>query len=199
MITHQPDILDRLRAETRPQHDRLEEVAASDKLASGSLTPEEYTRLLEANYIAHRRLEGAIRQVAGMDSLVADRQKQALLEQDLRQAGIDPEAVWEKRKDLLPHAELQGSHQALGAQYVMEGATLGGVVILKALHQHPQLQSYQPFHYYGCYGGDTGRQWSGFKQLLRQQVQDTAQENAVLEGCRRAYALFEKAFLAVQM
>lgn len=199
MSTQQPDILDRLRAETRPQHDRLEEVAASDKLADGTLTAKEYEKLLEANYIAHRQLEGAVRRVEGMAELVEDRQKLPWLEQDLQQANIDPDRVWQQQKDQLPRLDLQNRHQALGAQYVMEGATLGGVVILKALNQHPQLQTHQPFHYYGCYGGDTGRQWNGFKQLLRQQVETPEQEEEVLLGCRSAYEIFEKAFLAVQM
>jgi heme oxygenase (biliverdin-IX-beta and delta-forming) len=199
MSTQQPDILDRLRAETRPQHDRLEEVAASDKLADGRLTAEEYEMLLQANYIAHRQLEGAVQQVSGMAELTQDRQKLPLLEQDLQQAGLQPDAIWQQQKDKLPPLALQSRHEALGAQYVMEGATLGGVVILKALNEHPQLQGHQPFHYYGCYGGDTGRQWNGFKQLMRQQVQTPEQEEEVLQGCRRAYQLFEKAFLAVQM
>ncbi|AHM62466.1 Heme oxygenase [Flammeovirgaceae bacterium 311] len=197
MTTEQPTIVERLRAETRPQHDRLEEVAASDKLAAGTLSPEEYLKLLRANYAAHRQLEKSVGRVAEMEALLEERQKTRLLEEDLKQAAEDPEQVWQQLEDKLPALQLENKYQALGAQYVMEGATLGGVVILKALKQHPQLQSYQPFHYYGCYGSDTGRRWSHFKQLLLEEVQTPEQQEEALKGTLGAYQLFEKAFVAV--
>ena len=192
-------IIDSLRSETRPHHDRLEEVAASDKLETGTLSAEEYLKLLKANYAAHRQLEKAVSSVGEMQQLSEERQKLGLLEKDLQQAGLAPESVWKQLESQLPDPQLDTQHQALGAQYVMEGATLGGVVILKSLQQHPQLQQYQPFHYYGCYGGDTGRQWSGFKKLLLERAQTPQQHEQVLDGARTAYQLFEKAFLAVQV
>lgn len=197
MTSDNPSILERLRAETRAQHDRLEEVAASDKLAEGSLSPEEYLKLLRANYAAHRQLEDLVGESPEMETLLEERQKTRLLEKDLEQAGEEPEQVWLQLKDALPHLELENKYQALGAQYVMEGATLGGVVILRSLNQHPQLQPYQPFHYYGCYGGDTGRRWSQFKQLMLQEVQTPEQQEEALKGTLGAYQLFEKAFVAV--
>ena len=198
-MNDQATIIDRLRSETRPHHDRLEEVAASDRLATGSLSADEYVKLLKANYVAHRQLENAVSSVASMQQLSEERQKLGLLEKDLQQSGVVPQSVWEQFNGQLPAPQFNSHHQALGAQYVMEGATLGGVVILKSLQQHPQLQQYQPFHYYGCYGGDTGRQWSGFKKHLLEQAQTTQQQEQVLEGARTAYELFEKAFLAVQV
>ncbi|WP_224997586.1 biliverdin-producing heme oxygenase [Cesiribacter sp. SM1] len=198
MTTDNPTIVERLRSETRTQHDRLEEVAASDKLAEGTLSPEEYLKLLRANYAAHRQLEGLVGKSGEMEALLEERQKTRLLEKDLEQAGEDPERVWQQLRNELPDLALENKYQALGAQYVMEGATLGGVVILKSLNQHPQLQPYQPFHYYGCYGGDTGRRWSQFKQLLLQEVQTPEQQEEALKGTLGAYKLFEKAFVAVQ-
>jgi heme oxygenase len=196
MTPDNPTIVERLRAETRAQHDRLEEVAASDKLADGSLSPDGYLKLLRANYAAHRQLESLVGELPEMEILLEERQKTRLLEKDLEQAGEAPERVWQQLKGALPHLELENKYQALGAQYVMEGATLGGVVILKSLNQHPQLQPYQPFHYYGCYGGDTGRRWSQFKQLLLQEVQTPDQQEEALKGTLGAYQLFEKAFVA---
>lgn len=199
MISENKTILDRLRTETRHHHDRLEEVAASEKLASGALSAEEYKKLLAANYAAHRRLEHAVATTAGMEQLAAERRKAGMLEKDLQQAGLEPEQVWQQLNSELPNITLESRHKALGVQYVMEGATLGGVVILKALNQHPQLQGLQPFHYYGCYGGDTGKRWSSFKQLLQQEAQTPEQQDQILEGANTAYQLFEKAFLAVHM
>ncbi len=199
MTSDRVTILERLRTETRLQHDRLEEVAASDKLAAGSLSDAAYVKLLKANYAAHRRLEKAVAAVAGMEEIVADRQKTALLEKDLEQAGVSPEAVWKQLETQLPSPNPGNSREALGMQYVMEGATLGGVVILKALNQHPHLQQFQPFYYYGCYGGDTGRRWSSFKQLLQHEAQSPEQQDQVVAGAKAAYQLFEKAFLAVQV
>lgn len=199
MTQHTETIVDRLRAETRPHHDRLEEVAASDRLSTGDLSAEEYVNLLKANYAAHRQLEKSVAAVAEMQQLSQERQKLGLLEKDLQQAGAEPEKVWQQLEDKLPRPQLDTPHQALGAQYVMEGATLGGMVILKSLQQHPQLAQYQPFHYYGCYGGDTGRQWSSFKKILLERAQTPEEQDQVLEGARTAYQLFEKAFVAVQL
>jgi heme oxygenase len=199
MTSDKPSILERLRSETRPQHDRLEEVAGSEKLATGTLSPAEYLKLLKANYVAHRRLEGAVLDMPEMKKLLADRQKASLLEADLRQAGIDPDLTWEELEQVLPPLQLQNQHQALGAQYVMEGATLGGVVILRALLQHPQLQALQPFHYYGCYGGDNGKRWSQFRKIMLALVQSPQEEEEILKGSLSAYQYFEKAFIAVQV
>lgn len=199
MATDKLNILERLRTSTRSNHDRLEAVAASDKLANGALSAAEYIKLLKANYLAHRQLEAAVLALPGMETLLVGRQKTALLEADLQQAGIATAAVWEQLNPLLSAPQPENRYQALGMQYVMEGATLGGVVILKALQQHPHLQDYHPFHYYGCYGGDTGRRWSSFKQLLQQEAQSPQAEKEILEGAKTAYQLFEKAFLAVQI
>lgn len=198
MTTDQPTILERLRSETRDNHDRLEEVAASDKLASGALSAAEYIKLLKANYVAHRKLEKAVLDVPGLFSILEERQKRGLLERDLKQAGENPDNVWEQLESKLPEVEIENQYKALGVQYVMEGATLGGVVILKSLNQHTNLSDYQPFHYYGCYGTDTGKRWSSFKHLLLYETQTPEQEAQVLEGAKTAYQLFEKAFLAVQ-
>ena len=55
---------------------------------------------------------------------------------------------------------------ALGSLYVMEGSTLGGAVITKAL-RHAAWLPPGGFRYFNPYGAETGRMWRRFQDAFR--------------------------------
>jgi len=92
-------------------------------------TPGGYAAALRALHAFHAAWEPAVWRAPGVDAAGLDeigRRKLPLLERDLRALGIAPCAVRP------PAPRLPDAAAALGALYVLEGATLGGRVI----HRH---------------------------------------------------------------
>lgn len=190
------DILERLREETRGAHDRLEAVALSDKIMEGSLQPEEYKKLLLVQYLVHRELEGLLEKRDVRQHFPElqfdERKKMPLLQKDAEELGIGTEKLAMPAAGQLPRAE--EPYGALGCMYVMEGATLGGNVIVKALRKNEHFSGLGDFHYFGCYGADTGKRWKSFLQVLQEQGKKEEAQQQIVEAAKATYAFFEDNF-----
>lgn len=191
------DILDKLREETRADHDELEAIGLSDKIMDGSLQPQEYKNLIRVHYLVHRSLEEQL-ELLNVQHYFPElhfegRKKMPLIRQDLAEIGIDEVDMvrYEVAGDL-PDPELP--YGLLGTMYVMEGATLGGMVIVKALRKNEQLSAFEPFHYFGCYGGDTGKQWKSFLEVLKQEGNKPEARQAVVSAAKQTYQFFRSNF-----
>ena len=195
------EILKKVKNATRSWHDRMEEVALSDKIAAGTLSLPEYKAVILGHYVFHQAAEQRLQQqeklsaVAGLD--LEARLKTPLLAQDVHQLGLEHYVF-----DFNPDISLDTVSEALGCMYVMEGATLGGTVIGRSLQKVSEITDSGAMHYYGCYGEQTGRHWKRFKEVVEQQVVTEAQEAAFVESATatfRAYAAcMEKAFQMIQ-
>lgn len=160
--TTAPDLLARLKAETRADHDAIE--AALD-LAGGGLTRDRYRRTLERFYGFYRPLEAGLLVAgawAGCGLDPADRQKAPLLAADLRALGADPDA--------LPDCPRLPSHataaSAFGVLYVLEGATLGGQVVSRHLRPTLGITTEAGGRFFRGYGERTGEMWQAFRSSL---------------------------------
>lgn len=187
-----------LKEATLACHTRVEQLARSDKIMDGSLTLAEYQQLLQSNYRFHYLLENEIsrflsehspgnstadsRTLLRLRLEMEQRRKTELLQADLQETHALPD-------ENLPDMNVAPVHtlpQALGYWYVMEGATLGGAVIVKQLRKNPHLPGI-PFHYYGCYGAATGSRWKAFQQLLIELVDTPEKEMQTAEAAIRAF------------
>lgn len=161
-----------LKQATSNQHDQLEQLMFVDKIMNGSLSIEDYKQILLTNYIVHASLEQALYE--NLDSSlqlelqINKRIKLAVLEQDLQELNIaQPEIKPDKNSIQIP----QNNAAVLGAMYVLEGATLGGNVIVKRLKSNPNLQNkHLNFYYYQIYGSDLVTNWKSFCQVLNTKV-----------------------------
>lgn len=176
-------LAERLRTETDPQHRSLEAGLGFDLHdPSQGLA----MAMLRGFYGVLRPLEPAM--MALVPPALADRGKLALLRRDLLALGMNgaeidaipsPAAPW------LP----QTRPEALGALYVMEGSTLGGKLIVKALRRLPDwplaAQSY-----FDPYGAETGARWQTFKLHLNSTAPQDG--DAVVEAAKRTFALLEQ-------
>lgn len=191
------DISERLREGTRADHEELEAIGLSDKIMNATLDPEEYKQLIVVQYLVHRALEEQLAE-AGIEQHFPDlnfeeRKKLPLLQKDLEKLSIDREAIAS-----MPPAgklpELSKPYALLGALYVMEGATLGGMVIMKSLKKNEQLSEIDTFHYYGCYGGDTGKQWKSFQQVLKQESSSEEAKEQITTAASQTFRFFRDNF-----
>lgn len=191
------DILDKLRAETRADHDRLEALGLSGKIMDRTLSLGEYKKLILVQYIVHKELE-ALLEENGVEELFpaleyGERRKMPLLEQDVEELEMKRSEIWaEEPAGKLPH--LQKPYGLLGCVYVMEGATLGGMVIMKALKKNDQLSGIDNFYYFGCYGGDTGSRWKNFLEILNEEGNRPDAQEAVVEAAKETFQYFAAAF-----
>jgi heme oxygenase len=125
----------RLRAATAATHERMHAHAGFEAAAAGTIEAADYRRLLVRLYGFHRPFEDVARSamdIFRIDLDLSARARSALLLADLQTIGFDPNAaailpLWR------PSIRLVSKGSLLGALYVLEGSTLGGVQIARAL------------------------------------------------------------------
>ncbi|RYU78796.1 biliverdin-producing heme oxygenase [Hymenobacter persicinus] len=156
--TEAPGILARLRAETRPYHDALEQNDFNQALTAGTLSRAGTEQFLADMYGFLQPYEVRLQSASlGPEWEVSRRLRAPLILQDLHR---NPAAPGLPLCPDMPPLDTQA--QLLGAMYVLEGSTLGGQVIARQLAKAgiPARTFFQ-----GA-GERTGPQWKLFCQLL---------------------------------
>lgn len=157
------------------------------------LTPAKYLQTLQRFYSIYGPLENEVA-AATTRSLYADeaasRQKVQWLIDDLLALGMTLDEIAR-----IPPADapaFASPAQAIGAMYVMEGATLGGQHITKRLQRDlPDL----PRRFFSAYGDDTGRMWNTFREKM--QALPSADHPGILQGAVATFNCLEKTFAPV--
>ncbi|NOK16047.1 biliverdin-producing heme oxygenase [Corallococcus carmarthensis] len=186
-------LLQRLKTETRPHHERTEGVV---RLMDARLTPQDYQRHLEAFHGLYLPLEALL---AGPLSALEPalkleaRWKTPLLEEDLRAMGHDTASL-ARLPRASPLPSLPGLAEALGCAYVLEGSTLGGQLILRHLTRHfgPDARV-GTFAFFRAYGEQVGPMWRAFGAAVTQASERAASESfdaAVVQGARDTFDTF---------
>jgi heme oxygenase len=183
-------ITERLKAETAANHQATEGVSFGSQIMNGTLTLEQYATLIEKNYILHAVIEESlVRSGLIPEELeLTQRLKTKSLAADLFLLG--------KSLPALPSSKITYStvEEALGAMYVVEGATLGGAYILKALQRNPAISVLGEFYYYGVYGELIGTHWKNFQAALLEYVSTNEQENNAIESAKQTFDFFAEIF-----
>lgn len=189
-------LLDALRTNTRPAHERLE---ARLSILRPDLTLAQYTDLLRRQYLLYLPLETHLGQTFGAEWLILldwpSRRKTHLLRADLQALGDrlpDTGAPGEQ-----PRLALPDEAAAWGALYVLEGATLGGQIICRHLGQHLGLQADTGLSFYASYGTLVGPRWKSFLALLDRRHEAAGADAAAfragaVRGAHETFAAFER-------
>jgi heme oxygenase len=163
-----------LKQATKHNHDELEQLMFVHEIMSGSLSVQQYKQILTTNYLVHKAVEQKL--VNGVSADLAEnldlehRNKLAALEADM----LEMDLPLTDDHTNLPPIDFESEAAILGALYVLEGATLGGSVIVKRLKTNPAFASLNPgFHYYQVYGENLIPNWKKFCEVLNQQPEDT--------------------------
>ena len=172
-------LLKSLRAGTRDDHARVEDTV--DVLRAGRC-PATYAGVLQAFRSVYAPLERALDRsplTLAVVPDIAERRKTAWLDADLAALGAP----------VLPDLEvaaLTTVEQVAGACYVLEGATLGGAVVARAL---PEV----PHRFFTSYGSRRGAMWASFRGHLRELDERGVDRERTVDAARRTFALFERA------
>jgi heme oxygenase len=170
-----PEILQQLRAATKGFHNDAELALA---LPGSIATREAYVRLLGVLWSFYEPLEARLDSVAGLAAALPDwpaRHKAHLLAADLNALGAEIPPADAATNAALAH--LATLRDALGALYVVEGATLGGAVV------GPLINTALPdangaFAFYRCYGAQIGPRWREFILALSRESGADAEAGA---------------------
>ena len=173
-----PPILARLRAETRPYHDAVEQNEFNQALGAGTPSAEATARFLAKMYGFLQPYEAQLRHHAealGPAWEIAERQRAHLILDDL---GVPASAL-----PLCPTMPpLATVPQLLGAMYVVEGSTLGGQVLARQLAK----ADIDLRRYFIGYGERTGPRWKAFCHLLAAAA-TPANEDAIVQSASHTF------------
>jgi heme oxygenase len=178
------DIVQRLRTETALAHQRIEN--AMD-LSGMPGQPRRVAALLERFFGFHLVFEPAVVRQLGPEAMDG-RSKLPLLVADLAAFGRDPSVLASLPRCGAIGRVLDGPSAAMGALYVVEGSTLGGKLIAKALRgTGPAIPSVS---YFDPYGRDLRRNWDLFRLQLLQFARSDNQE-AIIEAANATFAILQ--------
>lgn len=171
----------RLRGETAQAHVALEAGLGFDihqpdaKVAVGML--ESFYRILQV-------FEPAM--LALLPPQLRSRSRLAILQTDLTRLGSDTATLSSPHSIWLP----KSSAEAMGALYVMEGSTLGGKVIAKALRRLSEWPL-RGKSYFDPYESETGAMWAAFQLQLAGVPEH--EWDAVVNGANQTFGMLDAA------
>ena len=155
-------LLERLKTETRPAHDRIEKAIDLDRRIASR---DAYKNLLIRFYGFHKAWENAASSQAPDRAFFRSRCKTALLARDLEALGLHAGEIIQLPQ-CHPLMPLPAPEAVLGSMYVVEGSTLGGALIAKAVERKLGLGPDSGCAYFRSYGRDTAAMWNTFGWVL---------------------------------
>ncbi|MES2828242.1 MAG: biliverdin-producing heme oxygenase [Bacteroidota bacterium] len=159
---------EKLKSETAGSHTSLEQLMFVNEIMQRTLTVAQYKTILITNFAAHQQYENAIYDKLSIPTKQAleleTRAKLPALQLDLKEADIQQADFEDKLSK--PISNIPNEAFALGAMYVLEGATMGGSVIVKQLAKNENFNDHFSFHYYNCYHDQLMLKWKQFIQVL---------------------------------
>jgi heme oxygenase (biliverdin-IX-beta and delta-forming) len=174
-------ILERLRAETRDLHRQTERLVP---LMRPGVTVEDYRWFVQKMWGFHAALEPDLRRVLPAASWGCD--KASLLADDAR-ALVDGPTL--QRPTQMP--DLQTMDQALGALYVVEGATLGSQVIDQHLSRRLPDVMQKASRYLRCYGSQTRSAWARVCAALGAHAEGGGSPAAMVQSARDTFTALQ--------
>lgn len=152
-------------------------------------TKEQYSELLNLFFTYFGALEKRINQYIGTSQLpdYPERRKTESLLNDINYLGGSA-------MDAIEDADVPqigNPLEAFGALYVIEGSTLGGVMISKMMKKQLNLEG-GGLSFFESYGSETEAMWSRFKEVLDRQVSNDADVQLILSAADETFLKFKQ-------
>lgn len=180
----------RLKAATRTAHRRLEHQLP---LLDHGMTLAQYHLLLRVYAGFYLPLENAMEahHLPPVQNEWALHRKSQWLVEDLVSLGDRPDLIEALPlcSDLPP---MTSQADLLGALYVVEGATLGGHIILERLHHSLGPCAHQCARFFTSYGPRVPQMWIAFLHILEAAAYDARQELLIIESACKTFLSFEQ-------
>ncbi len=184
----------RLKQATESAHRRLENHLP---LLNDSLTIQQYSLLLRTFFGFYVPLESSM-DACHMPCLEPDlacRKKSWWLLEDLLSLGESHQTIgaFPLCQEIPP---ITSQADVLGALYVVEGATLGGQIILRSLRRSLGRRADRHVRFFTSYGPRVPQMWAAFLRIMEAAACDSTQERMIMESACRTFASFERWLVA---
>lgn len=183
-VTLQFSLLSQLRTETREQHDAIEQTLL---LMDDDLTLDAYRCRLAQFFGFYKPVEEQLLDGRGPLAPWLDvqaRRKTPLLEADLKALGQQAAARLPLCTKLPP---LTSAAECFGCLYVLEGATLGGVIISRHVGQKLGIAPASGGAFFCGYGEQTGAMWQQFRAAVSAFSTQTDDQDTVVASARATF------------
>jgi heme oxygenase len=160
-----PSAMMTLRAATRVEHAAIEAVVP---VISSEVTIDGYRRYLARTLGFYEPVEAALASIDGLGVFLPDlgaRFKRSHLLSDLAGLALAPESIGQLPRCARP-APLAGVAAALGCAYVLEGSTLGGLILARHLRASLGSAIEGRLAFLTSYGANVGPMWRAFGQRV---------------------------------
>jgi len=175
-------LLERLKIETRPAHDRIEAAIDLDRRIASR---DAYRDLLIRFYGFHKAWESDAAEVAHDRTFFRNRCKTELLARDLAALGLEPDEI-EALPQCRPLMPLPAPEAVLGSMYVVEGSTLGGTIIAREVERRLGLTPETGCAYFRSYGRETAAMWKSFGAVLLEASSPEA-DDVIVASAQRTF------------
>jgi len=183
----------RLRAATAQAHERMHAHPGFAAAAAGAIQIADYRRLLARVYGFHRPFELAASEAvpsSGLEFDIRERARSPALVADLNSLGLGSDAI--ARLPLwAPRAPFVCAGSVLGALYVLEGSTLGGVQIARALRGVVGDDSGAGRRFFLGRGDQQSAMWRDFLERLEGLSEDQGQATKAIDAAVVTFEDFE--------
>ena len=202
-------VMDRLREETRPDHEKAEASDFGTAVMSKSISLEAYTIHIAAHYEVLRAIEEV--HAASDSERIAmvwhdGLSKAPLLEEDLRFLAFDaaqmPVETAEAVNRFVAMVQRRNveAHESLpGVLYVLEGSTMGGSILRKMIAEALGFSSDHGLNYYSVYGNDVRKHFMDFKSRMSAAYDGSGHEDALVEAAKETFDLIGEVFRSIPL
>lgn len=179
--------LERLRNETKTEHQQLEKMVIPFIRASVNYTA--YSQLLKTFYGYFMPVEEQIAKFVTDEWIPAfsQRRNANYILQDLQAIG-QPNAALNTCTQL---PAINSVYAALGALYVLEGSTQGGKIISKMLVANMQLPDFSAVRFFSGYGEQSDTMWHSFTGALNNLELSANQQDEIIRGATETFVAFK--------
>ena len=197
-MSQRATVMRQLRAATRAEHTRLEALPFFGALGAGELRLVSYVGLLRALSVVYEAFEQAAadarhpRLAAVWDDSL---RKLALIDRDLgffQRYRLPQTPVAVVRASLVAQAVRRRAHDdpvsLLGYLYVLEGSTLGGLILRGQIARAFDLSGPDGLAYVSSYGAATASRWKGFIRRMNSALVDPAEQERAVAAADEAFA-----------
>lgn len=176
------NLLQRLKTETAFAHHRIEQAFDLEGRTSSRSA---YRDLLVRLYGFHAAWEPAAEAALADRGFFRRRRKVKLLVADLHELGMADSEISQLAL-CAPTVAMRTQAGAFGSMYVVEGSTLGSVLIARHVERRLGLGCNNGCSYFRCYGEDVGPMWKAFGTTLIAHC-GSQDEKAVVTAARRTF------------